>query len=213
MKISNNVYSLDCTNGGRCFIIKETDGYTLIDTGMPKLADKIMEELKTYDISPVSIKRILLTHGDVDHIGNADAIRKITNCEIYANQLEIPYLEGKKYYNLIKKTLRKVLHVKPIDGVKELPQNKIGQIQIINTPGHTPGHMCYKYGKYLFIGDLVGEKNGKISMLPKTMTYDTKQLKKSIINLNLEGVELMCPAHGNNFTPDKYINEFLPTLR
>jgi glyoxylase-like metal-dependent hydrolase (beta-lactamase superfamily II) len=198
MKINDNVISLDCTNSGRCYCVHESDGYTLIDTGMPRKTKAIFRELSTYNIQLDQIKRILLTHGDVDHIGNVNSIRKATGCKVYADVKEIPYLEKRKRYSAIKGFLKFLLRVRKVIDVVPLPKGKIGEIEVFKTPGHTPGHVCFKLRNTMFIGDLVGESNGQIKMSPDKMTFDKKQLIHSIQTLNVTGVDLLCPAHGSN---------------
>jgi glyoxylase-like metal-dependent hydrolase (beta-lactamase superfamily II) len=156
-----------------------------------------MNELKTYGISPEQVKRIILTHGDVDHIGNVNKIREATKCEVCADSLEIPYLEKQKKYNRIKGFLKALLHIGKVLNVKPFVDNKIGNIEIIKTPGHTPGHVCFKFGKIVFLGDLVGEKNEQLFTLKEKMTFDKTQLLDSIKNMNFSDVDLLCPAHGN----------------
>jgi glyoxylase-like metal-dependent hydrolase (beta-lactamase superfamily II) len=198
MRINDNVFSLDCTKSGRCYCVRESDGYTLIDTGMPRKTKEILEELATYNIQPSQIKRILLTHGDVDHIGNVNAIRKITGCKVYADAAEIPYLEKRKRYNAIKGFLKILLRIGKILDVTPLPQHKIGEIEIFKTPGHTPGHVCFKLNNIIFAGDLVGESEGQIRIMSDKMTFNKQQLINSIKTLNVTGVDLLCLAHGSD---------------
>jgi glyoxylase-like metal-dependent hydrolase (beta-lactamase superfamily II) len=198
MKITDKIISLDCTVKGGCsYCLKTNEGYVLIDTGMPHLTNKILDELKTYNIYPNQIKKILLTHGDVDHIGNVNKIRRITGCDVFADSQEIPYLKKEKHYSTIKAFFKILLGIGKILDVQALPKNKISQIEIIKTPGHTPGHVCFKFDKFIFLGDLAEvEKNGEISILPKTMTFNTDQLIKSIKSLSVVGIEFLCMAHG-----------------
>jgi glyoxylase-like metal-dependent hydrolase (beta-lactamase superfamily II) len=169
----------------------------LLDAGYPGLATKIYEELSTYNIHARDIKYVLLTHGDVDHVGNLQNIINTSNCEVYVDNEEIPYLEKKKRYSVVKGFLKVLLRTKKFQNIKSLPENQIDEIQIIKTPGHTPGHVCYKFNNYLFVGDLIRVVDGKIRQLPKLMTYDNNQLINSIKTLNLTGIEYICPAHGD----------------
>jgi glyoxylase-like metal-dependent hydrolase (beta-lactamase superfamily II) len=197
MQIANNIWSLDCSQRSHIYVIKTNNTYVMIDTGYPGLTPKIYEELLTYNIRAHNIKYVLLTHGDVDHVGNLQNIINTSNCEVYADNEEIPYLEKKKRYNAIKGFLKALLHIKPFQNIKPLPENEIDGIQIIKTPGHTPGHVCYKFNNYLFAGDLIGMSKGKVRLLPKLMTYDQKQLLNSINHLDVNGVEYIYPAHGD----------------
>jgi glyoxylase-like metal-dependent hydrolase (beta-lactamase superfamily II) len=161
------------------------------------LTDKILEELSQFNIFPSQIKKILLTHGDVDHIGNVNKLRKITDCDVYADEQEIPYLEKKKRYSFIKAFFKILLHIGKILKVKPLPKNNIGEIKIIKTPGHTPGHTCFKFENAIFLGDLVEmNKNKTITILPKLMTFNPSQVIESIKSLDVTGVQFLYLAHG-----------------
>jgi glyoxylase-like metal-dependent hydrolase (beta-lactamase superfamily II) len=99
MKINDNVYSLDFAAHSHVFLIKEHDGFTMIDTGFKTDINKIIAELHSFAIGERDIKRILLTHGDVDHVGNLKNILGRLNCPVYADNEEIPYLAKKKRYS------------------------------------------------------------------------------------------------------------------
>jgi glyoxylase-like metal-dependent hydrolase (beta-lactamase superfamily II) len=201
MIVVDNVIALDCTaKNGNCFCVKTDDGYYLIDSGMPGHADEIISELRGHHIEPEQIKSILLTHGDVDHIGNVNKIRELTKCKVYADAAEIPYLEKKKSYNRIKKFFKSLLHIGAIHNVIALPESQLGSIKIYKTPGHTPGHVCFKYEHVMFLGDLIScSTDGVIKLLSDKMTFDKKTLINSILNLDVSDVDVLCLAHQKAF--------------
>ena len=63
--------------GVNCYALAATDGFVLVDTGLATSRRKLRERLRLLGCLPAdggvagSLKLVLLTHGDVDHAGNA----------------------------------------------------------------------------------------------------------------------------------------------
>jgi glyoxylase-like metal-dependent hydrolase (beta-lactamase superfamily II) len=93
--------------------------------------------------------------------------------------------------------LKLIFRTPKFDQITSLPENQIGEIQIIKTPGHTPGHVCYKYQEYMFVGDLINTRNNKIQLMNKKFSFDTEQSLSSIKRIDMSSIEYICPAHGN----------------
>jgi glyoxylase-like metal-dependent hydrolase (beta-lactamase superfamily II) len=197
MKITDNIYSLDFATHSHAFLINENGRFTMIDTGLKTNINKIIMELHSFAIGEEDIKNILLTHGDVDHIGNLKNLQKRLNCSIYADINEIPYLAKKKRYSLRKWLFKVILHIPKFEQIKPLPKKQIGDIEIIKTPGHTPGHVCYKYQDYMFVGDLINTRGGKIQQMSEKFTMDQPQSLQSIKAIDMSNIKYICPAHGD----------------
>ena len=73
---------------------------------------------------------------------------------------------------------------------------KVGNIRIIFTPGHTPGHVCMLFDGVLFAGDLVECKRNKMVPYPNGWNWDTQKLLQSIDRLKSIEYEWVCMAHG-----------------
>ncbi len=69
MQILDNVFSLESTEGSYAYLIND-EFPVLIDTSRGGKFDEIIEEITSLKIDPKTIKYILLTHHDIDHIGN-----------------------------------------------------------------------------------------------------------------------------------------------
>lgn len=130
--------------------------WLLIDAGMPKSFDNIMDSAKKRFGENHKLKAIILTHGHFDHVGAIIDLIEEFNIPVYAHEKELPYLNGEKNYpepdgtvegGLLAKlsplfpnegiNLGEFIHVLPSNSsVPEMPEWKW-----IHTPGHTPGHI------------------------------------------------------------------------
>ncbi len=136
---------------------RSSDGWVLIDAGLPDSAELIQEIAENRFGKNIKPKAIILTHGHFDHVGAITELIKKWNVEVYAHELELPYLTGKKNYPPGNPSLDKGLlaQLSPLypneaidlkDMVKPLPSD--GSIpwmpnwRWIHTPGHTPGHIA-----------------------------------------------------------------------
>lgn len=84
------------------------------------------------------ITKVIDTHQHADHISSANELAKITNSEWYESALESWDLKT----NFLKD--------------KDILKFGKSSLQVIHTPGHTPGSLCYLVNnKYLFTGDIL----------------------------------------------------------
>lgn len=150
--------------------------------------DRLEEKMGWLGIDPGSIKHILITHQDTDHVGavERDSPGLFRDAMLYIGEIENRYLTGEKrrrvYYGLYK------LPQVHIDNRKVLLND--GQVFYINdiriecilVPGHTWGHMVYLVDdKYLFTGDTIwfGYDGGRsfINVLAEDNKLQTESLR------------------------------------
>ena len=124
--------------------------------------DRLEEKMGWLGIDPKSIRHILITHQDTDHVGavEADSPGLFRDATLYVGEIENRYLTGetrrKVIYHLYKlpqvtihneKVRLRDGEVLDIDGIK---------IECFLVPGHTWGHMVYLIDdNYLFTGDTI----------------------------------------------------------
>lgn len=70
------------------FLLVAPDGCTVIDTGLPGNAAKLMDSLKA--IKQTKVRRAVLTHAHPDHIGSFAALKSITGAEAYMHRADAP---------------------------------------------------------------------------------------------------------------------------
>lgn len=204
MKINEYVYALESTRSAYAYIIKGEE-IVLVDTGLPMTRKRILKELKSMDMDIKDIKHILLTHYDLDHIGNAAILQRLSGAKLWASKEDIPYITGSKDRPGFKKYFPYFIRVEKPDDLKAYNKElEIGdsKIEIIPTPGHTPGHVCLLFKDTLFVGDLVKNKDGKLMPYPSNWNWNTSVLKESIKNLNAYDFKWICPAHGKPIRRD-----------
>ena len=140
------------------FFYRRGDAVLMIDAGYNY--DRLEEKMGWLGIDPRSIRSILITHQDTDHVGavEADSPGLFRNARLYVGEIENRYLTGEVrrsvIYHLYKlpqvnipneKTLLRDGQAFEIDGIK---------VECFLVPGHTWGHMVYLVdNRYLFTGD------------------------------------------------------------
>jgi glyoxylase-like metal-dependent hydrolase (beta-lactamase superfamily II) len=140
---TRNLFRLTRFGMVNCFLVREDDGLTLVDTGVAGSAPGIREAAKSLG---APICRIMLTHAHIDHVGSLDTLaREYPRIEFAVGQRESRLL--RKDFSLDAGESGKKLLGFP--GV-ELPPtillndgDRVGSLQAILSPGHTPGHLSY----------------------------------------------------------------------
>jgi len=181
------------------FLVKDSDQYIAIDAG--NSLDAISGELKKLSINPDKVVAVFLTHTDRDHVA---ALKLFKNARTYISRPEEQMLNGQKSKFLF---FSNHIYPKEYSLLEDQQILNIGntKIQGILTPGHTSGSMCYLINdKYLFTGDAMGLKDGKIGMFVKFFNMDSKTAQGSIRKItNLKGVKYIFTAH-NGYSSDYY---------
>jgi glyoxylase-like metal-dependent hydrolase (beta-lactamase superfamily II) len=132
----------------------------------------------------------------VDHIGSAALLQQKYQCAVYISETDMPYVQGIKKREGIKKIISSLARVAPPERLQTLPAGNILNIRIIPTPGHTPGHTCFLFEDVLFAGDLLNSRNGVLKKSPPLMTWDKQQAIDSVKAMNSVKFVWVCPAHG-----------------
>ena len=212
MKIEDNVYALDSTKGNYVYLILAEE-IILIDTGLPKNGNGILNELKSMDIKPHNIKHILITHDDVDHVGSLALLEKASGAKIWASKEDIPHIIGEINRHLIKRIMNYIVKLKKPENINSYPEDgMIGDIKVIYTPGHTVGHVCLLYKDIMFVGDLFRTKNGEISTGPSFANWNNSILKESIVKIDEYDFKWICPAHGEPIKRDSHLKDFIKNI-
>lgn len=148
-QIAPNVHRVDAIgipNAISVLLVEDSDGWTLVDTGVSKGAGKIKEAMAALGVGASDLKRIFITHHHVDHIGGLPGIREFApNAEIIASEHEAKIISGERKPdsppNPVLRAMNKAttLPTAPLGRVAN-EGDVISGFRVINTPGHTLGH-------------------------------------------------------------------------
>jgi len=198
MKISENIELID---GTMCnvYVMKYNNKKIQIDAGMKGSFNKIKSYYQENKSKP---DIILITHYHLDHIGALKALKNMYSPEIYANEIEIPYIEGKEPIPKPKSFLAKFFFtfakVNPVEDIKSFKNFNMEGIKFIETYGHTIGStsIYIENQKFIFVGDAVSTVNGKLSINEK-FTLNMEEAKKSLEKIKKLSPITILPGHGN----------------
>jgi glyoxylase-like metal-dependent hydrolase (beta-lactamase superfamily II) len=140
---TSNLFRLTRFGMINCFLVREDDGLAVVDTGLAGSAPGILRAARSLS---AAIRRIVLTHAHIDHVGSIDALtHELPDIEFVVGQRESRLL--RRDFSLDAGETGKKLRGFP--GANCHPTrllndgDSIGSLQAIISPGHTPGHMAY----------------------------------------------------------------------
>lgn len=186
-----------------------TNTYTVINGDRAVIVDPGAKAQSLYDgvlQRGARLDAILLTHAHFDHIGAISELVGLAQKDgmspaIFLHKAEIGYIDSEK--NLGAYMHRSVEPFVPdilLSGGEKLTVAGI-ETEVLHTPGHSPGGVCYKMGETLFSGDTLFRMT-----FGRTDLYDGSfsALKNSIINklFNIKGDMRVLPGHGDETTLD-----------
>ncbi len=186
----------------------------LIDSGAGWSVDKIINNIQRFGLDCKNLRKILLTHCHIDHIGGAPEIKKRSGAEICIHQLDAAALEKGDSVLTAAKWYQTVFPPTPVDRKLGSPEEtiRIGEEKIVclHTPGHTPGSICIyldREGKrVLFAQDLHGPILEEFGSNLEDWDRSTKKL------LGLDA-DILCEGHFGIYDTKKKVREYILSYR
>jgi len=163
---------------------QRTRDSVLVDA--PAEASKIMEKLK--DTNP---RYILLTHNHMDHTGALSELRSKLGVPLVAHPADAG-----------------ILSLPPEIQLNDGDTISFGNIklEVLHTPGHTPGSLCFRTGKYLLSGDTIFPGGPGKTRSPADFKQITEYITSKIFTLDDD--TQVYPGHGDTTVLKKEKEEF-----
>ena len=218
MQLAANLHRIgsDLVNA---FLVEEDGELTLVDAGMPGNYRDLETELRRLGRSLSDIRGVALTHGDPDHTGFAERLRRETGVPVYVHEADAGRARGEVKKQVkwgrarVGPTLRFLayglrrggLSASPVSEVMPVPDGQVlelpGSPRIIHLPGHTPGSAAVWFESLgaLMVGDalttghvLTGEQGPQ----PAPFTIDVARAIESLARIEELPGEWLLPGHG-----------------
>src|SRR3954451_23203304 len=121
------------------FLVREDDGFTLVDTTLGGAADALIEAARN---AGAPIVRIALTHGHGDHSGSLDQLKaKLPDAQVLIPELDARILAGESVVEGKLPGSWKQRTTTP--DVRLQAGDRVGSLEVVATPGPSPGHVAF----------------------------------------------------------------------
>jgi glyoxylase-like metal-dependent hydrolase (beta-lactamase superfamily II) len=202
-QITGNLIQLTRLRFVNAYLVREDDGFTLVDTTVSGSGDAILDAAA---VAGALIRRIAITHGHEDHVGSLDELRGRLNGEA---QVSMPELDARIHAG------EALVDERPPGSWPDLetrpdvwlePGDRVGSLEVIEAPGHTPGHVAFfdTRDRTLFAGDVFTTLGGTAVSshftlpfpLASMSTWDKERNLESARTLRSLEPQLLATGHG-----------------
>jgi glyoxylase-like metal-dependent hydrolase (beta-lactamase superfamily II) len=214
-QIIPDVYLIEGLRGCHVYLLVTGKDLVLVDSGTAGGADRIVTEVQAGGFSASDLRSIVLTHAHGDHTGNVVELVRRSGAQVLAHRAEVPYIERTESLPAASVLLRLLFWLSDrlmlrqatctVDRSLEDGDviEALGGLQVIHTPGHTPGSIClYQPDRQLLCcGDALFNVNpmtgrGGLQLAIPLFSTDMAQVRSSAHKLAALPISVLCPGHG-----------------
>ncbi len=201
------------------YLVDLPEGITLVDAGLPGHWTDLRQELDVIGRSLSDIRGLVLTHGDSDHIGFAERLRREAGVSVFVHtddaarartgeKSKVPMPSARPWPTLrflaygVRKEALRTPYVRSVvevtDGaVLDLPGGPV----VVGMPGHSPGSIAVHVPAVdaVFVGDALTTRHvltGREGPQPAPFTQDPDQALASLDRLAETTASWILPGHG-----------------
>ena len=184
------------------YIVRGEDGDTLVDPGPVGTAPLLLALDRRGDIR---LARVVVTHAHPAHAGSAARVARGTGVRVFVHAADAPYLDGTKEPLLptgrrgqLMAALGRVVDLCPPVYRLEPLADRIADLRVIPTPGHTPGHVClyHEEDRTLLAGDALVVEEGEPALPASSLSHDPPAARAALAVLRKLQIRQLLPGHG-----------------
>ena len=178
-----------------CYLLEDNGKVAIIDPSAA--AASILRKIKEMDAEPAYI---LLTHGHFDHVMSVDTLREqYPGLQVFMHEADAPMMgDGQKNgFSLFFGQDRVFGSADRLLKNGDLIQVGNATLEVIHTPGHSPGSVCYlcRADGFMITGDtLFADNIGRCDLWGGSHTTIMESLK---LLRTFDGNLTIYPGHGN----------------
>ncbi len=202
-QLTPNLIQLTRLRFVNAFLVREDDGFTLVDTAVAHSGDALLDAAAE---AGAPIRRIAVTHGHGDHVGSLDELRGRLNGGV---EVAMPEADARIHAgeNVVEGKLPgswPAVETKP--DVILRPGDRVGSLEVVGAPGHTPGHVAFldTRDRTLIAGDVFTTLGGTAVASHFTLPFPLAAMATWDKELNLESArtlralepQLLAVGHG-----------------
>lgn len=218
MKIAPHIHRLG-NDIVASYLVEMPEGITLIDAGLPGHWSDLQDELALLGRPLSDVRGLVLTHGDSDHIGFAERLRRETGAPVYVHAADAeraqtgtkpkvatgPMKIGPAARFMAYAVRKNGLRTRYVQEVQVVEDGDIldlpGSPVVVGMPGHSPGSIAVHVptADAVFVGDALTTRHvltGRDGAQPAPFTDDTAQADDSLDRLAALGASWVLPGHG-----------------
>ena len=220
MELAPSLHRIGSSSIVNCYLVATPEGITVIDTGLRGQWRELLRELRDMGRPLGDIRGVLLTHGDVDHTGFAERLRRDHGLPVWVGEADAAEARGEVKKPAAEKDRMKVLPLlrflwfglthggmgsTPIAEVRiarpgetiDLP----GAPRVIGMAGHTPGSVAYHVPAVdaVFVGDAMTTRSvltGEARPALAPFTVDRRAAFRALEALDGIEARWVLPGHG-----------------
>jgi glyoxylase-like metal-dependent hydrolase (beta-lactamase superfamily II) len=138
--LNQNLIQLTRFRFVNAYLVREDDGFTLVDTTLGGAADDLIAAAHA---AGGQIRRIALTHGHGDHVGSVEALKQKLGpgAQVLLGDLDARILAGEEVVE--GKLPGSWPKVQWAPDVRLAPGDRVGSLEVVASPGHSPGHVAF----------------------------------------------------------------------